>query len=1332
MYYPVTSYRIQFHKDFNFDKFSAICDYLCKLGVATIYASPLFSAVPGSTHGYDVTDANRINHEIGKQEQLIKLSEDLHANGVGWMQDIVPNHMAYHINNQWLMDVLARGPESSYSSYFDIDRQHPDFNGKLMLPVLDKPLDEAIDSGAFQIALSNGRPVIKFNNVAYPINEASIPEDKTIVDWLQQINTSTKLLSELLAKQYYQFSYWKETNEHINYRRFFIINGMICLNVQNEETFIAYHRLVQELKKEGVIDAVRIDHIDGLDDPTEYLYRLRNLLGDDTYIVAEKILEPDERLPEYWPIQGTTGYDFIPLVNNLMTNNSGIIILRRFYNELVGQTSADREILEKKNLILHNYMAGELDNLLRLLPRTISSGKSLSDERLKAAIALFLVHFPVYRFYSNTYLLDETEKKQLQNIFNEIKAYASECIDEVQYLEALLINDNPETEDANAIAKFFKRCMQFTGPIMAKGVEDTVMYTYNSYIGHNEVGDSPSAALYTVEEFHKAMQERQKKWPLTMNTTATHDTKHGEDARARLNAITHFANDWMQMVNEWRTWNLDYKQGGAPTDNDEYFIYQALVASYPMPGADVDDFEDRFKSYIQKAIREAKVHTNWDDPNEDYEKAVSIFIEKILNPASRFMHSFLQYHEQISDAGILLSLSQLILKCTCPGIPDIYQGCELWDLSMVDPDNRRPVDYELRKKWLKEIEEQDDLTRLWEERYNGKIKLWFARELLSLRKGHKELFEKGSYLPLVTGGRYADNIVAYARVFKNEWCLVITCITSLPVNDWDDTYVSVGNDVSFENIFNNEKIKTTEKVYLKEIMNNLPFAVLKGNVKNNKRKAGVLLPVFSLSGEFCIGDFGKGARSFVDKLQQGKQRIWQILPLNPVNASNMYSPYSSLSAMASNALLVSPELLVKDGLIDNRNVDAFGISNTGKVDYKYAEDTKVRLLDAAYDNFLRKNFAELRYAYQVFCEKEKYWLDDFALFMALKQENHDKPWYDWPLPYKTRDEKTLQAFTEKHRDELQKTKWVQFIIDRQWKDLKRYSNDKGVKILGDLPFYVSYDSVDVWSNAEIFTLDADGAMIGVAGVPPDYFTKDGQLWGVPTFNWEKLKASNYEWWIKRMKRNIELFDMVRIDHFRALEAYWEVPAGEETARYGQWKKGPGVDFFNYLKEALQELPLVAEDLGYEMDDVYALREKTGLPGMKVLQFAWGDNMSISVDAPHNYSPNCIAYTGTHDNNTTLGWFRNETTEEDKKRLASYAGTEVNEHNVTDVLTKMVYGSVANTAIIPMQDILKLDEHARMNTPGTIYNNWLWRMDEHAFDCAQIEQLKYLVEFYNRG
>lgn len=1331
MYYPVTSYRIQFHKDFDFDKFSAICDYLCKLGVVTIYASPIFNAVPGSMHGYDVTDANRINDEIGTQEQLIKLSKELHTKGVGWMQDIVPNHMAYHINNQWLMDVLARGPESSYSSYFDIDWQHPDFDGKLMLPVLDNPLDEAIKNGAFEIALSNDKPVIKFNDVAYPINQGSIPKDKVDMEWVKQTNTNTKLLRELLSKQYYQFNYWKETNDHINYRRFFIINGMICLNIQNTETFDEHHRLIHELKKEGVIDAVRIDHIDGIDDPTEYLYRLRKLLGDDTYIVAEKILEPGEPLPEYWPIQGTTGYDFIPLVNNLLSNNSGIINLKRFYNELVGPTSASTEMLEKKNLILHSYMAGELDNLLRLLPKTISSSKLLSDERLKAAIALFLVHFPVYRFYSNTYPLDETEKKQLQNIFHEIKGYASECIDEVQYLEALLINGHLQPDDANAITKFFKRCMQFTGPLMAKGVEDTVMYTYNSYIGHNEVGDSPSAALYTVEEFHKAMQERQKKWPLTMNTTATHDTKHGEDARTRLNAITHFANEWMLMVKEWRTLNLDYKQDGAPTDNDEYFIYQALVASYPMPGAYMDDFENRFKAYIQKAIREAKVYTNWDEPNEDYENAVSIFIEKILETGSGFMHSFLQFHKQISDAGIVLSLSQLILKCTCPGMPDIYQGCELWDLSMVDPDNRRLVDYELRKQWLKEIEEQEDISLLWDERYNGKIKLWLTQKLLSLRKEHKEMFEKGSYLPLVTGGKYAGNVVAYARVFKNEWCLVITGITSLPCKDWDDTYISIGHDVYFENIFDNEEIKVTGKVYLKEVMSKLPFAVLKGSVKNNSRKAGVLLPVFSLPGAFGIGDFGEGARSFVDKLQQGKQQIWQILPLNPVNASNMYSPYSSLSAMASNALLVSPELLIKEDLIENSDVEILTTSNTGKVDYKHAEETKVQLLDKAYANFLRKNFAELRYAYQAFCNKEDYWLDDFALFMALKQECQDKPWYDWPLPYKTRDEKTLQTFTEKHQDELQKTKWVQFIIDRQWKELKDYSNDKGVKILGDLPFYVSYDSVDVWSNTEIFTLDANGAMTGVAGVPPDYFTKAGQLWGVPTFNWEKLKASNYEWWVKRMKRNIELFDMVRIDHFRALEAYWEVPAGQETARYGQWKKGPGVDFFNCLKETLHELPLVAEDLGYEMDDVYALREKTGLPGMKVLQFAWGDNMSTSVDTPHNYTLNCIAYTGTHDNNTTLGWFRNETTEEDKRRLASYAGTEVNEYNVTDVLTKMVYGSVANTVIMPVQDILKLDEHARMNTPGTINNNWLWRMDEHAFGSVDIARLKYLAEFYNR-
>lgn len=1337
MFNPGSTYRIQFRKEFNFDNFDEIADYIVKLGITTLYASPIFSATPASTHGYDVTDANTINTEIGSLEQLKEISKQLHDKGVGWLQDIVPNHMAYHYSNKWLMDVLEKGQESIYAQWFDIDWHHPDFSGKLMLPVLTILLEQAIDEKKIQIAIVGNKPMLKYNDIPYPLNVQSIPAASTsLEEWINQVNNDPAALRQVLDKQHYQFCHWSETNNLINYRRFFTISGMICLNMQHKDAFNDYHTLIKNLIAQKLIDGLRVDHIDGLYDPTEYLLRLRQLAGSEMYITVEKILEPGEQLPAYWPVQGTTGYDFIASINNLFSSNKGIIKLKQFYQNVIGgSTSYDTELLKKKSLILKHYMQGELDNLYRQMQSTIHySIEGSSAERMETALALFLVYCPVYRYYSNSWPLDETEKKEIKGIFQKIKDNEPDYISEIATLEQLFTSNEANNANAQEIAAFFKRCMQFTGPLMAKGVEDTLLYTYTGYIGRNEVGDSPDAIISTVGEFHKAMIERQQLWPMTMNATATHDTKRGEDARTRLHALTNMADEWIEMVKQWRGLNGEHKHQEAPTDNDEYFIYQALISSYPMPGQDVDNFEDRFKDYIKKALREAKINTNWDKPNENYESAVISFIEHLLKPGGAFMTNFLQKHKQAADGGIVISLSQLVLKCTCPGIPDIYQGCELWDLSMVDPDNRRPVDYEIRKKWLNEIIDSKDITSLWQERYNGKIKLWLLHKLLSERKNSRQLFEQGKYIPLKAGGRHGANIICYARVYEHNWCVVIAVINNIVPSDWDDTYIFLPADapVSLKDMVTEEIIRPSGLLYIKDVMRNLPFAILKGTAKENKRAAGILLPVFSLPGEYGIGDMGNEAQLFADILHECKQKYWQILPLNPANAANKYSPYSSLSAMAGNPLLISPELLAIDGLISEETLKAYQISNTGQVDYAHAERIKIELLDKAYQTFCQKTFTNLRYAFETYCEQENYWLHDFALYMAFKQKYSDMAWYDWPCEHRLRDQQALEEFSATHKAELQKTKWVQFITDHQWKRLREYCNGKGIKIFGDLPFYVSYDSVDVWANTDIFTLDHDGKMTGVAGVPPDYFSEDGQLWGVPTFNWQKIKESGYKWWIKRLKRNIELFDVVRIDHFRALEAYWEVPAGEQTARNGTWIKGPGMEFFDVLKKELPKLPLIAEDLGYEMDDVYALREQSGLHGMKVLQFAWGDNMSTSVDIPHNYPVNCIAYTGTHDNNTTLGWYKNETSEADKKRIEEYTGLDVSERNIADIMCRMAYASVADTAILPIQDILGLDERFRMNTPGTTINNWLWRLTADAVTPQTKAYLTRLVKLYNRS
>jgi 4-alpha-glucanotransferase len=373
----------------------------------------------------------------------------------------------------------------------------------------------------------------------------------------------------------------------------------------------------------------------------------------------------------------------------------------------------------------------------------------------------------------------------------------------------------------------------------------------------------------------------------------------------------------------------------------------------------------------------------------------------------------------------------------------------------------------------------------------------------------------------------------------------------------------------------------------------------------------------------------------------------------------------------------------------------------------------------------------LQNEFEVFCEKEKEWLDDFALYSLLKEEHGGKPWYEWPDTLKQYGSKEVLTLQSERKEALDYIKWLQFLFDRQWKALKAYCHEREIGFVGDMPFYVSYDSADVWANKKYFMLDETGNRLGMAGVPPDAFSEDGQLWGMPVFNWEALKENNYDWWIQRLRKNIELFDLVRLDHFRAFAGYWEVPAGEETAKNGEWKPGPGANFFETIRQELGKMPFIAEDLGEITPDVLQLRDQFGLPGMKILQFAFDESMPRSAYIPHNYEQNSVAYTGTHDNNTTRGWYRDELNEETRFRIMQYTGRHLSEDDVPHVLCRLAFGSVANTAIIPLQDLLGLDGIARMNIPGAGENNWAWRLLPGQITPEAEDALRSWTEIYNR-
>ncbi|HZI23430.1 MAG TPA: 4-alpha-glucanotransferase, partial [Chryseolinea sp.] len=461
-----------------------------------------------------------------------------------------------------------------------------------------------------------------------------------------------------------------------------------------------------------------------------------------------------------------------------------------------------------------------------------------------------------------------------------------------------------------------------------------------------------------------------------------------------------------------------------------------------------------------------------------------------------------------------------------------------------------------------------------------------------------------------------------------------------------------------------------------------------------------------------------------------KQKYWQLLPLNPVEQNQTYSPYSSISSMAGNVLLISPEELVRDRLLTTQEIIRFQQKPSEHVDFLHAQNCREDLLRTAYGNSYKNK--KISKDFTKFRQKESYWLNDFALYMVLKTHHNDAPWYDWPDPFKERNARALDEFSKANEATIQFIKWQQFIFFKQWQALKSYANDAGVSMFGDLPIYVSHDSADVWSHPEVFNLDKRGKLTGIAGVPPDYFNKNGQLWGMPTFKWDVLKRKNYNWWVQRIRKNLELYDMLRLDHFRAFADYWEVPANQTTAIRGKWKQGPGQNLFNLIREVFPELPFIAEDLGDINDAVYQLRDSYDLPGMKVLQFAFGNTMPVSDYIPHNFTSNFVVYTGTHDNNTTRGWYRKNITSRERAQISKYLGKDINEETVAEELSRLAYASVAETVILPLQDILGLDESARMNTPASTANNWRWRFKSNALKRGAKTKLSAWVDLYNRG
>ena len=888
---PTSTYRIQLHKGFTFKDMQRIVDYLHTLGIGTVYASPIMQATPGSMHGYDVTDPHSINSELGTAEELRNIIRELRKRDMFWLQDIVPNHMAFHTMNFRLMDVLERGPGSPYYRYFDIDWDHPDpdLKGKVMVPFLGNEMEDSIREGQLKLVFSDEGFKVKYVDTGYPLSLSVYPflasllekevEDKSVpsilkkmsavaegvnyetwrstklgyleairqiptqLEWVERlvenINADQGLLRGVLNQQYYKLTFWKETDKRINYRRFFTVNELICLRMEDEEVFDEYHTYLFKLFKEKLIDGFRIDHIDGLQDPAKYTQELRQSLGDGCYIIAEKILEAKEDMPSQWPLQGTSGYEFLSLLNQLLTYRKGARQLLDFYKELVPDMPAYNQlILDSKKLILENYIAGEWNNLTSLF-RTLGLAGSFTDERLKTALGKFMLCLPVYRIYPDTLPLKGKSLLTLHEAFDKALKIAEGYDKELNYLRDLFTNAPANEKDHRAILAFLKRVMQFTGPLTAKGVEDTTFYIYNPLISHDEVGDSPGPLGMTVQRFHERMYARQQSTPLSLNASATHDTKRGEDSRVRINVLSRIPEIWKENVNQWFHINNPFRTSidgrTVPAVNDEYFIYQSMLGGFPEDFNVTEEWIKRVQAYLNKALREAKVNSNWSDPDEEYEKACERFIENILDPGHSFLSSFVPFVKTVCEHAMVYTLSQTLIKLTAPGIPDIYQGCELWDLSFVDPDNRRPVDYERRMEFLFQLVVREEkgmaavFEYLKEHRESGIEKLFLTWKTLHLRRTYPELFTTGEYIPMsVTGTEI--KAAAYMRTDRQHWVMVIFPLGlvkhEMDEAHPDDQFVVLPEDAprKWINIFTGETLEVPNQIALAQAFDVFPVA----------------------------------------------------------------------------------------------------------------------------------------------------------------------------------------------------------------------------------------------------------------------------------------------------------------------------------------------------------------------------------------------------------------------------------------------------------------------------------------------------------------------------
>ncbi len=871
---PLATCRLGFSRNFRLTAAARLVPYLERLGVTTIYASPLFAARSGSGHGYDLIDPTRQNPEIGTPADMEHLSRTLRSRGMGLILDIVPNHMAAHYENPWWRDLLENGEASPFSMFFDVDWNPPQraLEHRLSLPVLGDSYRKVLENQELELVYGKNGFAVRYYETLFPVDPAtlapvfreikealpsgsrpdaellrntldlllkrteSLPErrsdplsrrlrsrsrrtlhlllkrlyqsndlfrealERVLAEYrgIRGISSSFDRMDALLSAQAYWLSHWKTVTRTLNYRRFFDVADLAGVRMEDDRVFDAFHRLVREWSRNGWIDGVRVDHVDGLRDPADYLHRLSRLLQEERpewppLIWVEKILARDESLPD-WTVLGTTGYEFAAFLSGLFTDPEGARQLSEWYETVLAPDRSFSDIAyQQKKFVAETLMGGELRRLTLLLEWIAMEERDVREtgfRELQAGLVEVTACLEVYRTYIRDGSVPEEARARIERALDLARLrHPSRRAGLFRFFERLLTLDFPagsSHEKRNRWTDFVLKWQQFSGAVMAKGIEDTSFYLYTPLISANEVGNDPGLPPQGPDAFHRFNRDRLERLPLSLSTTSTHDTKRSADLRARITALSGHAALWIERVEKWRVMNRDLRtrdksDAAVPDPSLEHFLYQTLIGAWPLPGREEPDFGQRLEAYVVKALRESKRHTNWITPDLVYEEAVCRFLREILRPErpSPFLKDFLSLQRVLAQEGAAISLSQIVLKAASPGVFDLYRGDELWDLSLVDPDNRRPVDFSRRTRLLKSVIDQWTANpeyafrRFLTHWTDGRIKLFLTWILLNLRKSHPSLFLEGDYRPFPPEWEEDHGMLGFRRSLPDRDLLVV-------------------------------------------------------------------------------------------------------------------------------------------------------------------------------------------------------------------------------------------------------------------------------------------------------------------------------------------------------------------------------------------------------------------------------------------------------------------------------------------------------------------------------------------------------------------------------